>query len=91
MADQQRLAALVASLKQTEQDLVANSVVAGGSASGQQTDEAKLLSERIARAVAALNEATTRTNVLTEAAKPTDRNVYVVSNVGTLRVVEPAQ
>ncbi len=85
--DQARIAKLVEGFKVERAKLVA----AAGAAAEAGSPEIKQLDERIGRGEAALKEATERATKLAAAAQPAERQCYVVSNVGTLRVLEKAK
>jgi hypothetical protein len=85
--DQARIAKLVEGFKSKRDQLVA----AAGAAADASSPEVKQLNEQLARGDAALKEATDRASELAAAAKPADRRSYVVTNVGTLRVLEKAK
>ena len=67
------------------------SVRGAGAAAETGSPEIKQLDERIGRGEAALKEATERATKLAAAAQPAERQCYVVSNVGTLRVIDKAK
>ena len=85
--DQARIAKLVDGFKSKRDQLIA----AAGAASAANSPEIKQLDEQLARGDAALKEATERATKLAAAAKPAERRSCVVSNVGTLHVLEKAK
>ncbi|MEX2172166.1 MAG: PPC domain-containing protein [Pirellulales bacterium] len=85
--DQARIAKLVEGFKSEREQLV----TAAGAAPDATSPEIKQIDDRLARGEAALKEATERAAALTAAAQPTERQCEVVSNVGTLSVIEKAK
>jgi hypothetical protein len=85
--DQARITKLMEGFKAERE----KSVAAGGATAETGSPEIKQLDERIGRGEAALKEATERATKLAAAAQPAERQCYVVSNVGTLRVIEKAK
>lgn len=85
--DQTRITKLVDTLKSAR----AQAAATAGATADASAPEVKQLDERIGRGEAALKEATERAAKLAAAAQPAERLSYVVSNVGTLRVVAKAE
>lgn len=85
--DQTRITKLVDTLKSSR----AQAVAAAGATADVAAPEVKQLDERIGRGEAALKEATERAAKLAAVAQPAERLTYVVSTVGTLRVVAKAE